>query len=271
MTTASVPDFAMIKQRQQAMWAAGDYSVVATYLYPTAEVLCEDVGINPGQRVLDVATGSGNVAIAAARRHAHVIGIDYVPSLLERGRERAQAERLAIDFQEADAEALPFPDGSFDIVLSAFGVMFAPNQEQAARELMRVCRPGGRIGLANWTPFGGAADLFSATTKYSSPPTGVKPPVLWGTAPRLHELFGDRASSIRLLDRTYLTKFESPDAFVGMFRAQFGPVLKTFEQLDESQRQAYSAELADIMRRYNRATDGMVSAAFSYVVALIQL
>jgi SAM-dependent methyltransferase len=261
----------MIKQRQQAMWAAGDYSAVATYLYPTAEVLCEEVGINPGARVLDVATGSGNVAIAAARRHAHVVGIDYVPALLERGRERAQAERLAIDFQEADAEALPFPDGSFDIVLSAFGVMFAPNQEQAARELVRVCRPGGRIGLACWPPFGGSAELFTVSSRYVPPPPGLKPPVLWGTATRLNELFGDRARSIRMLDRTYLLKFESPEIFVERFRAQFGPVLKAFEQLDAAQHQAYAGELADIMRRYNRAMDGTVSAGFNYVVALIQL
>ncbi|MDQ3411689.1 MAG: class I SAM-dependent methyltransferase, partial [Chloroflexota bacterium] len=145
-------DLVAVKQRQQQTWAAGDFSVIATALYPTAEVLCDDVDFSSGQTVLDVACGSGNVAIAAARRHTAVTGIDYVPALLDRGRQRAAAEGLDIEFREADAEALPFEDGSFDVVLSAFGVMFAPNQEQAAAELLRVCRPGGRIGLANWTP-----------------------------------------------------------------------------------------------------------------------
>ena len=180
-----------MKSRQQATWSSGDYAVIGTTLAITGELLCEAVDLRPGQRVLDVAAGNGNATLAAARRWADVTSTDYVAALLERGRARAAAERLPVTFQEADAEDLPFADGSFDVVLSVFGVMFTPNQEQAAQELLRVCRPGGKIGLANWTPDGFIGHVFRTIGKYVPPPPGVKPPALWGTEQRLRELFGD--------------------------------------------------------------------------------
>ena len=266
--TAS-PDLAAIKQRQQQVWGDGDYAAVAVPLYPTAEILCEDVGVSAGERVLDVACGSGNVALAAARRHADVVGIDYVPSLLERARERAAAERLAIEFRAADAEALPFPDASFDVVLSAFGVMFAPDQERAAGELLRVCRPGGLVGLANWTPTSAAADLFRASARVAPPPPGRRSPVEWGTAERLRELLAERVRSIRLRDHVWHLRVASADAFVDFYRTRFGPIVRTFAQLDEAAAQEYEAALREIALRHNRATDGTVAASFSYITAVI--
>jgi len=264
-----VTDLETVKQRQQQTWATGDYSVIATPLYPTAEVLCDDVAFSSGRTVLDVACGSGNVAIAAARRHTDVTGVDYVPALLDRARQRAAAEGLEITFQEGDAEALPFADASFDVVLSAFGVMFAPDQERAAAELLRVCRPGGLIGLANWIPTGAVADLFRLTLQFAAPPPGVRPPVEWGTVRRLHELFGDHVSSIRLHDRVWLSRYASAERFVDNFRTYFGPVHNTFAKLDEQRATEFAAGLADIAHRYNRATDGTIAAAFAYVTVVI--
>ncbi|MBA2730718.1 MAG: class I SAM-dependent methyltransferase [Euzebyaceae bacterium] len=264
-------DLVAVKQRQQQTWAAGDFSVIATALYPTAEVLCDDVDFSSGQTVLDVACGSGNVAIAAARRHTAVTGIDYVPALLDRGRQRAAAEGLDIEFREADAEALPFEDGSFDVVLSAFGVMFAPNQEQAAAELLRVCRPGGRIGLANWTPGSAPADLFRLSAQFvaTPPPPAAQPPIAWGTAGRLHELFGDQAAALRLHDRVWLARFDSAQHWVDTYRAYFGPVHAMFATLDERRAEEYAAGLADITHRFNRATDGTLAVANAYVTVVI--
>lgn len=263
------PDFAAIKSRQQQTWASGDFSVVATAIYPTAEVLCEDVAFSAGSRVLDVACGSGNVALAAARRHAEVVGIDYVPSLLDRARERAAAERLAIDFREADAEALPFPDASFDVVLSAFGVMFAPNQERTAAELLRVCKRGGRIGLANWTPTSAVGDIFRLGARFVPPPAGLASPVAWGSPERLSELFADRARRIELRDRVMLWRHRSADHFVDTFRAYYGPVHRTFAAIGDEQAADYAAALADIARRTNRADDDTIATAFAYVTVVI--
>ena len=183
-------DLAAVKARQQGAWGSGDYAVVGTTLQIVGEMLCEAVDLRSNQRVLDVAAGNGNATLAAARRFAEVVSTDYVGSLLERGRERAEAERLPVTFQEADAENLPFADASFDVVLSTFGVMFTPNQEQAASELMRVCRPGGKIGLANWTPESFIGKLFKTIGKYVPPAPGVKSPALWGTKAHLAALFG---------------------------------------------------------------------------------
>src|SRR3712207_3106577 len=191
IATQPQPDLIAVKSRQQATWSSGDYAVIGTTLSITGELLCEAVDLRAGQRVLDVAAGNGNATLAAARRWADVTSTDYVAALLQRGRARAAAEGLPVTFQEADAEDLPFADASFDVVLSVFGVMFTPNQEQAAREMLRVCRPGGTIGLANWTPEGFIGHLFRTIGKYVPPPPGVKPPALWGTEDRLHELFGD--------------------------------------------------------------------------------
>lgn len=263
------PDLAAIKQRQQAMWTAGDYSTIGGILAPTAEVLVEDVDISAGQLVLDVACGSGNVAIAAARRHAHVVGIDYVPMSLERARERAAAERFAIEFQEADAEALPFPDASFDVVLSAFGVMFVPDQEKAASELVRVCRPGGKIGLANWTPSGAAAEFFKRSAKYLPPSPPIHTPWEWGDSGRIAELFASNVRSIRMWDRTWLLKAKTPDAFLDFYRNHFGPFVELFPTLTPGQAEEFSEAMRDVVREYNRATDGTISSAFSYVTVVI--
>lgn len=257
-----------IKQAQRAMWTTGDYSAIGAMLAPTAEVLVEDVDISAGQSVLDVACGSGNVAIAAARRHAHVVGIDYVPVSLERARERAAAERFAIDFREADAEALPFADASFDVVLSAFGVMFAPDQEKAASELRRVCRPGGRIGLANWTPTGATSEFFGSAAKYLPPAPSMRPPTEWGDAARIAELFAGSAA-IDIRDRTWLLKAESADSFLEFYRQNFGPFVDLYPHLSPEQAEEFSAALCGVVHRYNRATDGTISAAFSYVTVVI--
>ena len=195
--TAAMPDLDALKQRQQATWSSGDYAVVGTTLQIVGEQLCEALDLRAGQKVLDVAAGNGNVSLAAAHRWCEVVSTDYVPSLLERGRARASAEGLTIKFKEADAEALPFADGTFDTVVSTFGVMFTPNQNQAAAELLRVCKSGGKIGLANWTPDGFVGQMFKTIAKYLPPPAGVNSPALWGTRGRLVEMFGPAAISIR--------------------------------------------------------------------------
>src|SRR3954471_1905367 len=192
VTTRSTIDLTTIKGRQQVAWGSGDYAMIGTTLQIVGETLCEAVDLRSNHRVLDVAAGNGNATLAAARRFAYVVSTDYVGSLLERGRERAKADRLPVVFQEEDAESLSFPEASFDVVLSTFGVMFTPNQEQAARELLRVCRPGGKIGLANWTPDSFIGHVFRTIGKYVPPPAGVKSPALWGTEQRLRELFGDQ-------------------------------------------------------------------------------
>src|SRR5215207_6978203 len=213
ITTQPQVDLTAVKSRQQATWSSGDYAVIGTTLTITGELLCEAVDLRPGQRVLDVAAGNGNATLAAARRWADVTSTDYVPALLERGRTRAAAEGLPVIFQHADAEDLPFADGSFDVVLSVFGVMFTPNQEQAAQELLRVCRPGGKIGLANWTPDGFIGHVFRTIGKYVPPPPGVKPPSLWGTEQRLHELFGDGIADLTVNRRMFVFRYRSAALF----------------------------------------------------------
>jgi len=203
-------DLTAVKSRQQATWSSGDYAVIGTTLAITGELLCEAVELRPGQRVLDVAAGNGNATLAAARRWADVTSTDYVAALLERGRAKAAAERLPVTFREADAEDLPFADRAFDVVLSVFGVMFTPNQEQAAHELLRVCRPGGKIGLANWTPDGFIGHVFRTIGTYVPPPAGVKPPARWGTKERLDELFGDGIAQLTIKRRMFVFRYRSP-------------------------------------------------------------
>jgi ubiquinone/menaquinone biosynthesis C-methylase UbiE len=264
-----VTDFTDIKAGLQQTWGAGDYSVIATALYPTAEVLCEDVNFSAGQRILDVACGSGNVSLAAARRGAVVTGIDFVAALLERAQERAAAEWLEIDFREADAEALPFDDGSFDAVLSGFGVMFAPDQERAAAELLRVCRPGGVIGLANWTPNSAATELTNLVAEYVPQAPDLRSPDEWGTASRLKELFGSRVRSMTIKDRSFLWRDLSAERLVENYRANLGQMSNAFAQLDPRQSEELSRGLAQIALRHNRATDNTIASAFSYVTVVI--
>jgi ubiquinone/menaquinone biosynthesis C-methylase UbiE len=229
---ATSPDFAAIKTRQKATWASGDYAVIGTTLQIVGETLCEAADLRPGQRVLDVAAGNGNATLAAARRWCEVTSTDYVPALLERARERAAAERLhAIDFCEADAEALPFDDASFDAVLSAFGCMFAPNPPRVAAELLRVCRPGGRIAMANWTPEGFIGQLFKTVGKHVPPPAGVSSPALWGSRGRIAELF-EPAAHVAAETRQFVFRYRSPEHWLEVFRGYYGPVLKAFAALD---------------------------------------
>ena len=255
-----------IKRHQQRIWAAGDFSMVATGSTIVGESLCESVDLRAGERVLDIATGSGNTALAAARRHCDVIGVDFVPALLERARERAHAERLSIDFREADAEKLPFADASFDAVLSTFGVMFAPDQAKAAAELLRVCRPGGKIGLTAWPPEGFIVELQCAAARFSPPPPpGFRSPVLWGTEKRVRELFNNNVTSLSLARRTLLMRHRSIEDWLEFTRNYFGPVRMLMESLDAERRAAATQIVADVARRHNRSGDATMAVAADYV------
>jgi len=250
MTTV-LTDLSAIKTRQQAMWASGDFAVIGTTLQIVGEQLAEAVDVRAGERVLDVAAGNGNATLAAARRFAHVTSTDYVPELLDRGKRRAEADGLTVTFQVADAESLPFPDSSFDVVLSTFGVMFAPAHDQAARELARVCRPGGRIGLASWTPQGFLGDFFRAVGTHVPPVPGVASPLLWGTREHLAELFTGVAS-IEHTARNFMFRYESAEHFVHVFRTFYGPTFKAFQALDADGQRALEADLLDLLRRADR-------------------
>ncbi|MGH3024321.1 MAG: class I SAM-dependent methyltransferase [Gaiellaceae bacterium] len=249
---ATKPDFDAVKQRQQQAWASGDFAVVAGRIALVAEQLCDTADLHAGWRVLDVATGSGNAAIAAARLGCTAVGADYVPALLERGRERAAAEGLDVELLEGDAEALPFPDASFDAVTSVFGSMFAPDHSRAAAELLRVCRPGGTIALASWTPEGFIGELFRTTAAHVPPPAGVPSPMLWGTEAHLRELFGDGICSLEMQERTFTWRFRSAEEFVEFFRTWYGPTLKAFAALEGTARDALESDLVALARRFDR-------------------
>jgi len=264
----AIVDFASVKARQHAAWASGDYAVVGTTLQIVGEAMCEAVDLRSNQRVLDVAAGNGNATLAAARRFADVVSTDYVDALLDRGRERARAERLEITFQQADAEALPFPDASFDVVLSTFGVMFTPRQEQSARELMRVCRPSGKIGLANWTPEGFIGQLFKTIGKYVPPAPGVKSPALWGSEAHLGILFGSKGK-IAVERKTFAFRYKSPAHWVETFRDYYGPVHKAFAAIDPQAREALEADLYALIGRFNAAADGTLVVPGEYLQAVI--
>ena len=265
VTMSQAPDFAAIKAKQRQTWATGDYAVIGTSILYLAETLCEAMDLHAGQHVLDVAGGSGNAALAAARRFCEVTCTDYVPELLERGRQRAAAERLRITFEVADAEDLPYRSGSFDAVVSTVGVMFAPDQERVAAELLRVCASGGTIGLANWTPGGFIGDLFRTVGSYAPPPPGVKPATLWGTEERVRELLGDGVTSLAATQRTFTFRARSADHWVDVFRDYYGPVNKAFAAQDTAGQAALAADLGDLLRRYNRATDGTIAAPATYL------
>ena len=263
------PDLSAVKQRQQGAWSSGDYAVVGTTLQIVGEQLCEALDLRAGSKVLDVAAGNGNATLAAARRWCDVTSTDYVPALLKRGRERAAADHLMVEFREADAEALPFADGSYDVVVSTFGVMFTPDQDKAAAELARVCKSGGKIGLANWTPQGFIGQLFKTIGGHVAPPAGVKSPALWGTPARLKEMFGDQASEITAEPRMFVFRYRSPEHCLEIFKSYYGPMLKAFAVLDESGQAALRRDLITLLGEFNRADDGTVVVHSEYLEAVI--
>ena len=266
--TAS-PDLAAIKARQKAAWSSGDYAIVGTTLQIVGEELCEALDLSGGSKVLDVAAGNGMVSLAAARRWCDVVSTDYVASLLERGRARAQAEGLTIEFMEADAEDLPFAEGTFDAVVSTFGVMFTPNQDKAAAELLRVCKSGGQIGLANWTPDGFIGQVFKTLGKYLPPPAAAKSPLLWGTRTRLTEMFGPAASWIKTELRYFNFRYRSAQHFIEVFRNYYGPMLKAFSALDTLQQNRLEKDLYDLISRMNRADDETMIVPSEYLEVVI--
>jgi SAM-dependent methyltransferase len=251
-TVSNAPDYAAIKTRQQATWASGDYASVAARIPIVAELLCDTADLRAGDRVLDVATGTGNAALAAARCGSVATGIDYVPALLERARIRSMAEGLSVEFREADAEALPFGDGLFDAVLSVFGVMFAPHQEQAAAELARVCRKGGTIALACWTPDGFLGEMFRVMARHVPPPAGLRSPMEWGSEERLKQLMGDAARVALIQPRTYTFRFRSAEEYVHFFRQHYGPTLKAFAAIDQAGQEQLQQDLLNTVRSYDR-------------------
>lgn len=268
-TTPAPVDLKAVKTRQQATWASGDYSVVGATLTIVAESLCEAVDLRAGDCVLDVACGSGNAALAAARRWCDVLGIDYVPALVTRAGERAAAERLPVTFKVGDAEQLEFADSSFDVVMSVVGVMFAADQERAAGEMLRVCRSGGRIALANWTPEGFLGQLFRTIGRHVPPPAGVKSPLLWGTENRLAELFGHEAADIRVARRHFVFRYRTPAHWLEVFRTYYGPTQRAFAALDEKGRETLTRDLLGLLGRLNRSGDETLVLPGEYLEVVI--
>ncbi|MEH2513324.1 ubiquinone/menaquinone biosynthesis C-methylase UbiE [Nitrobacteraceae bacterium AZCC 1564] len=264
----ATPDVAAVKSKQHAAWSSGDYAVIGTTLQIVGENLCEAVDLRSNHRVLDVAAGNGNASLAAARRFADVVSTDYVGALLDRGRARAHAERLPITFQEADAENLPFADASFDVVLSTFGVMFTPSQERAAKELIRVCKPGGKIGLANWTPDSFIGQVFKLFGKYIAPAPGTKSPALWGSRVHLEILFRHHGS-VQAASRYFMLRYRSPDHWIEVFRTYYGPVLKTFAALDTERQASLDADLRTLIDRFNVAKDGTAVVPSEYLEVVV--
>lgn len=264
----AAPDYPAIKTRQQATWASGDFAVVGTTLQIVGELLAEAADVCGGEQVLDVAAGNGNATLAAARRFATVTSTDYVPALLDKGRARAQAEGLDVTFQVADAEALPFEDGQFDCVLSTFGVMFAPDHARSAAEMLRVLRPGGRIGVASWTPDGFIGQMFRVVGSYVPPPAGVASPLLWGTEAHLHELFGAGAT-LRCSRRDFNFRYRSAEHLVQVFRDFYGPVLKAFAALDGDRQAALQRDLVELARNNDRSGGRALVAPAAYLEAVI--
>jgi SAM-dependent methyltransferase len=267
---SETPDLAAVTAIQQQVWSKGDFAMVAHLVNFPSEALAEDLDLVPDERVLDVASGSGNAAIAAARRTwGNVVSSDYVPALLERGRERAAAEHLEVEFVEADAQDLPFEDASFDVVISVYGAMFAPDQEKTAAELLRVVKPGGRIGMANWTPGGAVGTMFQTISKHAPPPPGVESPLLWGTEERLRELLGEGIAELRVEPRVSRQPFRSADHYIEFFRTYFGPMQMAYERVGPDGEGALTEDLRSFLEANNTAGDrGLVlEAEYLQVIA----
>jgi ubiquinone/menaquinone biosynthesis C-methylase UbiE len=267
-TTAN-PDLVTLKSKQRAAWSSGDYAIVGTTLQIVGEELAEALDLRAGERVLDIAAGNGNATLAAARRWCDVTSTDYVDALLARGRKRAEAEGLRVDFQIADAEDLPFPDNSFDAVVSTFGAMFSPDQSRTASEMLRVCRSGGRIGLANWSPEGFIGQMFKTIGKHLPPPPGAKSPALWGTSEWTESAFRTHASAIKAEPRYFVFRYRSPQHFLEIFRTYYGPMLKAFEALDERGRASLAGDILDLVGRFNRSGDDTVVVPSEYLEVVV--
>jgi SAM-dependent methyltransferase len=263
-------DFSAIKNRQRDAWSTGNYAVIGTHLQIVGELLCEAIDLRAGSRVLDVAAGNGNATLAAARRWCDVTSTDYVPSLLEAGRKRAIAEGHAVVFEEADAEKLPFADGSFDVVVSTFGVQFTPNQVQAAKELARVCRAGGKIGLACWTPESFIGHVFKTLGKYLPPAAGLAPPSSWGTRARIEELFERSARRIQTTKRDLVFRYRSPMHWLEVFRTYYGPLNRTFAALDEGRQAALMRDLLALLEQGNRSGDATLVLPSEYLEIVVE-
>ena len=266
---ATQPDFAGVKAKQQATWASGDFAVIGTTLQIVGESLAEAIDVRAGERVLDVAAGNGNATLAAARRFAEVTSTDYVPALLDRGKARADAEGLKIAFQVADAEELPFADESFDVALSTFGAMFTPDHARPAREMLRVVRGGGRIGLANWTPEGFIGQLFKAIGAYIPPPAGLKSPALWGTEPHIVALFGPQAADIRCMRKLFNFRYRSSAHWIQIFRDFYGPTVKAFAALGPAKRVALEQDIIALLERLNVAGESSLVVPGEYLEVVI--
>lgn len=269
MEATAQPDYATIKSKQNAAWASGDYARIGTTLQIVGETLAEAMNVRPGSSVLDVAAGNGNATLAFGRRFCHVTSTDYVDALLARGRSRAEAEGQDVTFKLADAEHLPFDDGTFDAVVSTFGVMFTPNQTRAAREMLRACRSGGRIGMANWTPEGFIGQVFKTLGRHVPPPAGVKSPALWGTEAFIQEQFGPAARHISNEKRSFTFRYSSPEHFIDVFRTYYGPVHKGFLALDPAGQQTLAKDLMATIAGFNKATDGSMQVPSEYLEIVI--
>ena len=266
---SATPDLNAIKTKQQAAWSSGDYAIVGTTLQIVGEQLAEALDLRAGQKVLDIAAGNGNATLAAARRWCEVTSTDYVESLLARARQRAEAEGLKVNFQKADAEALPFADSSFDAVLSTFGGMFSPDQGRTASEMLRVCRSGGCIGLANWTPEGFIGQMFKTIGKHVPPPAGLKSPALWGTAEWIEKAFRADASSLVAQRRNFVFRYRSAEHFLDVFRRYYGPMLKAFEALQEPGRAALSRDIIELIGRFNTSGDKTMVVPSEYLEVVV--
>jgi SAM-dependent methyltransferase len=269
VNAASISELDAIKTRQRATWGSGDFSVIGTTLQIVGETLCEAVDLRAGSAVLDVAAGNGNCSLAAARRWCDVTSTDYVPALLSDGRRRAEGDRLAIMFQEADAENLPFADQAFDVVLSSFGVMFTPNHQRAAGELLRVCRSGGRIGLANWTPRGFIGQLFAVVGRHVPPPPALVPPSRWGSADYVQALFGAEAEDLHATPRDFVFRYRSADHWIEVFRTWYGPVHKAFASLPADGQTALASDLRALIASFNASGDATVVIPSEYLEVVI--
>lgn len=264
-TQEQAPGMSVIKERMHKIWTSGDYAKIGNPIAIMGELLCEVVDLRSGDKVLDVATGSGNTAISAARRFCAVTGMDLAPESIEHARRRAGAEGMDITFEVGDAENLSYADGSFDVVLSTIGVMFCPDQEKAASELLRVCRPGGKIGLASWTPDSFTGNMLKTVGKHVPPPPGVKPPSLWGTEERLRELLGEGVSSLETTRRIYNFRYPSADHYVRWFRDYYGPTVRAFAALEPEGQDALARDLKELCESRNVSGDGTLVVPSDYL------